>query len=96
MLLEALVIGMCLGKYECAKTPQAYYLSKPKLRSWVKEKTDTMKDSLKTRPVAQVVVPTLLGSAFLMTGGKPRIRVTDNASLTLSQRQLDITFTYVF
>lgn len=96
MLLEALVIGACVGGYECNQAPRAYYLSKPELRTWVKEKAKAYKEKLRDRPVAQVVVPTLLGTVFLMSGGKPRIRVTDNIAFRVSQEETEITFTYVF
>lgn len=96
MITEALIIFSCAGGYECSKTPQAYYLSKPQLRSWVKEVKDTYKEKTKDNPTLQIAIPTVLGSVFLMQGGKPRIRITKHLSVRISKEETDLTLTYVF
>jgi len=95
MILETMIVGLCMGGYECERAPQAYYLSKPELRSWVKKQETKYKKIIRTSPY-EVPMTTSLGFAFFMAGGKTRIRLTDHISIKVSKDLNEIKYTYVF
>jgi hypothetical protein len=91
MILESVVIGLCLGGYECSKAPQAYYLSNPGLQSWVKTKQEKYKEYFKDTPI-----PTIAGFGFFALGGKARIKISKNISVEIEKDRTELSYIYVF
>lgn len=92
MLLETLVLSSCLGGYECNLTPRAYYLTNPKLRSWVKESSQ----DLKQFPYSETVLPVVAGFILLTSGSRVTIKITKNLSLRLRDDSTELRLTYAF
>ena len=95
MILEATIISLCLGNYECNVAPRAYYLSKPEMRSWVKEKTKDIKEMVKATSY-EGEISTLAGFMFIAAGGRANLRLSKNIAVSVSQEQCILRFTYAF
>lgn len=95
MLLETMIVSLCLGGYECSKAPQAYYLSNHNLRTWAKLTKDRYKEKIQQSQFETPIVVGL-GAAFIVLGGKPRVKITNNISLKMSREKNEIVFTYAF
>lgn len=71
---------MCVGKYECSKAPQAYYLQNKDLQVMVKENEAKAK-SIAGPIVVGYVIPVLMPFIALSTGQTAKVNITKHLSV---------------
>ena len=77
MWLEAFVITMCLGRFECSETPRAYYLYNKDLQALVATAEENGK-KLAGPIIVNYVVPYAMPFAFIATGRKASVKLDRN------------------
>lgn len=80
MMLELFVAGMCIGGYECNKTPQAYYQHNKELQRMVKEAKGKV-ENMAGPVVVNYLIP--YGTAIGMIGAGKTASVSFSKRLSI-------------